>query len=66
MVAASSRFVFALDTKKEVEARWGDVTDTLADRCLKAAESMRVNDPAAICAIVASSIYRSARRIGAG
>lgn len=41
MVAAAFRSIFALGTKTEVEARWEDVTDTLAERFPKAAESMR-------------------------
>ncbi len=41
MVAAAFRSIFALGTKVEVEARWDEVTDTLADRFPKAAESMR-------------------------
>ena len=41
MVAAAFRSIFALGTKAEVEARWDEVTDTLAERFPKAAESMR-------------------------
>ena len=41
MVAAAFRSIFALGTKVEVEARWDEVTDTLAERFPKAAESMR-------------------------
>ncbi len=41
MVAAAFRSIFALGTKKEVEARWDEVADTLAKRFPKAAESMR-------------------------
>jgi putative transposase len=41
MVAAAFRSIFALGTPAEVEARWDDVTNTLADRFPKAAESMR-------------------------
>jgi putative transposase len=40
-VAAAFRSIFALGTPAEVEARWDDVTDTLAERFPKAAESMR-------------------------
>lgn len=40
-VAAAFRSIFALGTPAEVEARWDDVADTLADRFPKAAESMR-------------------------
>ena len=39
-VAAAFRSIFALGTPKEVEARWDEVTDTLAERFPKAAESM--------------------------
>ncbi len=41
MVAAAFRSIFALGTPVEVEARWDEVTDTLAERFPKAAESMR-------------------------
>jgi len=41
IVAAAFRSIFALGTKAEVEARWDEVTDTLAERFPKAAESMR-------------------------
>jgi len=40
-VAAAFRSIFALGTKKAVEARYDEVTDTLAERFSKAAESMR-------------------------
>ena len=40
-VAAAFRSIFALGTKAEIEARWDEVTDMLADRFPKAAESMR-------------------------
>ena len=40
-VAAAFRSIFALGTAEEVTARFDDVTDTLADRFPKAAESMR-------------------------
>lgn len=40
-VAAAFRSIVALGTAAEVEARWDDVTDTLAERFPKAAESMR-------------------------
>jgi len=39
-VAAAFRSIFALGTAAEVEARWDEVTDTLAQRFPKAAESM--------------------------
>jgi len=39
-VAAAFRSIFALGTTKEVEARWDEVADTLAERFPKAAESM--------------------------
>ncbi len=41
MVAAAFRSIFALGTQKEIEARWDEVADTLAERFPKAAESMR-------------------------
>jgi len=41
MVAAAFRSIFTFTTAKEVEARWDEVTDTLAERFPKAAESMR-------------------------
>jgi putative transposase len=40
-VAAAFRSIFALGTPDEVHARWDEVTDTLAERFPKAAESMR-------------------------
>ena len=40
-VAAAFRSIFALGTTTEVEARWDEVADTLAERFPKAAESMR-------------------------
>ena len=40
MVSAAFRSIFALGTAAEVEARWDEVTDTLAQRFPKAAESM--------------------------
>jgi len=40
-VAAALRSIVTLTTKAEVEARWDEVTDTLAERFPKAAESMR-------------------------
>jgi putative transposase len=40
-VAAAFRSIFTLTTSAEVEARWDEVTDTLAERFPKAAESMR-------------------------
>lgn len=40
-VAAAFRSIFALGTPEEVHARWDEVTDTLAERFPKAAESMR-------------------------
>ena len=40
-VAAAFRSIFALGSKTEVEARWDEVTDTLAERFPKAGESMR-------------------------
>jgi putative transposase len=40
-VAAAFRSIFALGSKTEIEARWDEVTDTLAERFPKAAESMR-------------------------
>ena len=40
-VAAAFRSIFALGTKTEVEARYDDVTDSLADRFPKAATSLR-------------------------
>jgi putative transposase len=41
MVSAVFRSIFTLTTPGEVCARWDEVTDTLADRFPKAAESMR-------------------------
>jgi transposase-like protein len=41
MVAAAFRSIFALGTRTEVEHRWDEVTDTLAERFPKAADSMR-------------------------
>jgi len=41
MVAAAFRSIFALTTSKDVAARWDEVTDTLAERFPKAADSMR-------------------------
>ncbi len=41
MVAAAFRSIFALTTAKDVTARFDEVTDTLAERFPKAAESMR-------------------------
>jgi putative transposase len=41
MVAAAFRSIFALTTATDVTTRWDEVTDTLADRLPKAAESMR-------------------------
>ncbi|MCU1497999.1 MAG: transposase [Acidimicrobiales bacterium] len=41
MVSAAFRSIFALTDPKDVTARWDEVTDTLADRFPKAAESMR-------------------------
>lgn len=41
MVGAAFRSIFALTTAKDVQARWDEVTDTLADRFPKAAASMR-------------------------
>jgi putative transposase len=41
MVAAAFRSIFALTTGTDVTTRWDEVTDTLADRFPKAAESMR-------------------------
>ena len=41
MVAAAFRSIFALTDPDAVEARWDEVTDTLAQRFPKAAESMR-------------------------
>lgn len=41
MVAAAFWSIFALGTQVEVEARWDEVTDTLAEHYPKAAESMR-------------------------
>lgn len=40
-VAAAFRSIFALGTTTEVDARYDEVTDTLAERFPKAAESMR-------------------------
>ena len=39
-VAAAFRSIFALSDNKEIEARWDEVTATLAERFPKAAESM--------------------------
>ncbi len=41
MVSAAFRSIFALGTAKEVTVRFDEVTDTLAERFPKAAESMR-------------------------
>jgi hypothetical protein len=56
MVAAAFRSIFALGTRAEVEARWDEVTDTLAERFPKAAESMRRarGDVLAFCAFPAA------------
>ena len=40
-VAVAFRSIFALGTPAEINARWDEVTDTLAERFPKAAESMR-------------------------
>lgn len=40
-VAAAFGSIFALGGKEEVEARWDDVTDSLADRLPEPADSMR-------------------------
>mgnify|MGYP000240501855 CR=1 FL=1 len=55
-VAAAFRSIFALGTRAEVEARWDEVTDTLAERFPKAAESMRRarGDVLAFCAFPAA------------
>lgn len=51
-VAAAFRSIFALGAKTELEARWDEVADTLAERFPKAAESMRTarTDVLAFCA----------------
>jgi putative transposase len=56
MVSAAFRSIFALGTATEVEARWDEVTDTLAQRFPKAAESMRGarTDVLAFCAFPAA------------